>query len=150
MKKKITNIKQQSAGEISPVQYRELLSKTQLVEIYIIGFSSRIDKDKLPLGDNLSINITDNYNFTFQKDIAKALATFELNVPTTDSNEPILLIKVEYEVLMEIKENLPSEFWNIYKSVTLPIQIWPYFREFVQNTTSRMNIPPLTLPILFK
>ena len=102
------------------------------------------------MGDNLSINITDHYNFTFQKDIAKALATFELNVPTTDSNETILLIKVEYEVLMKIKENLPTEFWNIYKSVTLPIQIWPYFREFVQNTTSRMNIPPLTLPILFK
>jgi preprotein translocase subunit SecB len=26
--------------------------------------------------------------------------------------------------------------------------IWPYWREYVQTTTSRLGLPPLTLPVL--
>lgn len=149
MSKKLKS-KQKLVGEISPNQYRSLLNNTKLLEISVISFYSLISKDKFPLRNNLSIKITDNYNFTFSKGLAKVIASLELKVPLENSDESIILIKVDYEVNLQIKGELPSEFWDVYKSVTLPLQIWPYFREFVQNTTSRMNIPPLTLPIMFK
>jgi preprotein translocase subunit SecB len=149
MSKKLKS-KTQPVGEISPNRYRELLNNTKLLEISVISFNSFIIRDKFLLKNKLSIKISDNYSLTFSKNIVKAIASLELNVPIDNSNESIILIKVDYEVNIEIKGEIPSEFWNIYQSVTLPLQIWPYFREFVQNTTSRMNIPPLTLPILFK
>jgi len=30
----------------------------------------------------------------------------------------------------------------------MPILSWPYFRQFVSDTTARMAIPPITLPLI--
>lgn len=43
---------------------------------------------------------------------------------------------------------MTPEYFAIYSQVSLPINIWPFFRELVHATTSRMNIPPLTLPLV--
>jgi len=68
------------------------------------------------------------------------------------ANEKLFFLKVtsKFKVVLSIEDKLPEEFWEIYLNTTLPLIVFPYFREFVQSTTQRMNIPPLTLPILFK
>jgi preprotein translocase subunit SecB len=85
----------------------------------------------------------------FEKNV-KAVSTFTLKVQSNKSDDLILSITGSYEILLITDGDIPKSFWNVYKSITLPLKIWPYFRELVQNITSRMNIPPLTLPILYK
>ncbi|MHC1727272.1 MAG: hypothetical protein AB9866_14910 [Syntrophobacteraceae bacterium] len=43
---------------------------------------------------------------------------------------------------------ISDDFMEIFKARNIPLNTWPYFREFVQSITQRMNIPPLTLPLL--
>jgi len=54
--------------------------------------------------------------------------------------------QVDSPLLLKSKEKFTDEFFDVYKEVSLKLNTWPYFREFVNNITSRMNIPPLTIP----
>jgi len=67
-----------------------------------------------------------------------------------NEKEAFLNITAKYRIILSVSDKLPKEFWDLYLNTSMQLILFPYFREFVQNTTSRMNIPPLTLPILFK
>jgi len=41
-----------------------------------------------------------------------------------------------------------AEAVKAFKDGNAVFNCWPYFREYVQNTITRMNLPPLTLPLL--
>ncbi|MBN2053445.1 hypothetical protein JW905_00900 [bacterium] len=37
--------------------------------------------------------------------------------------------------------------WDVFSALNIPLNAWPYLREYVQNVTQRLGIPPLTLPL---
>lgn len=42
----------------------------------------------------------------------------------------------------------PDEaFCEVFESVSLPVIVWPFYRQLVQSVTAQMGIPPLTLPL---
>jgi len=43
---------------------------------------------------------------------------------------------------------LTDEVFKIFGELNLPVNTWPYLREFVSTTTGRMGWRPLTLPAL--
>lgn len=96
------------------------------------------------------LTIEDNYKYKSQKDLYIISAEWVLSVKFEKDTENFLEINALYNVVLSKSEELSKDFWNIYKKATLPLIVYPYFREFVQNITSRMNIPPLTLPILYR
>jgi preprotein translocase subunit SecB len=48
--------------------------------------------------------------------------------------------------LPEVIKPTPEEV-NAFCKTNAMLNSWPYWREFVQNTIVRMNMPPLTLPL---
>lgn len=60
-----------------------------------------------------------------------------------------LRLKVEYE----LKYKVPNDFKatraeiNSFAKVNGVYNAWPYFREYVQSTLQKMNLPPLILPV---
>lgn len=53
---------------------------------------------------------------------------------------------VEYAIKSEI-ELTPDEIKEFGK-VNVPYHVWPFWREYVQSTCNRMNLPVTTLPML--
>lgn len=139
-----------SAGELSPKQYSEYLNKVSLNSINTISFSASIDRKKLKPEIKPSVSVNDKYSLDIKSNSTKAIINYSLSVTPENSKTVILSINISFEVLLDHQLNIPKTFWDIYKSATLPLIVWPYFREFVQNTTARMNVPPLTLPLLFR
>ncbi len=43
---------------------------------------------------------------------------------------------------------MTDETFTIFSTLNLPVNTWPYLREFVANTLGRMQWVPLTLPAL--
>lgn len=48
--------------------------------------------------------------------------------------------------LPDVIKPTPNEI-NAFCKTNAMLNSWPYWREFVQNTIVRMNLPPLTLPL---
>jgi len=96
------------------------------------------------------ISISDDIKRSKKKDHIQINAQWYLAAKFEKDDKNFMDITASFNVLLLCKSSLPNDFWKIYKKSTLPLIVYPYFREFVQNMTARMNIPPLTLPILFR
>lgn len=62
-------------------------------------------------------------------------------------------VALRISVLFELWYGLPEklrptpEETRAFSQTNAMLNSWPYWREFVQNTVARMNLPPLTLPL---
>jgi preprotein translocase subunit SecB len=43
---------------------------------------------------------------------------------------------------------MTKDYFGVFVQVNLPVNTWPYFREFVHSTVSRMGLPPVVLPLV--
>lgn len=61
-----------------------------------------------------------------------------------------LRIQVRYGLAYSIKslEGITTDQINAFGNIVGVNNAWPYWREFVQSMINRMNLPPLTLPLL--
>ncbi len=146
--------KQQRSPVLSPVEYKDLLSKIELIEVSLTSSSTSINLAKMvPESSSLGspqISITDEIKHSKKKDQVQISANWLLTAKFEKDDKNFMDITASFNVLLLCKSLLPNKFWKIYNKSTLPLIVYPYFREFVQNMTARMNVPPLTLPILFR
>lgn len=145
-----TNMQEKS---LSPAEYKELLSHVSLYSINMESCSSQIrrnflDKSFLP-DKSLKINIEDKtkYDLTDENTV---IFTHNFLLVGTKKNKKDFGLKIEcsFAVKFTSEVSLSTDFLDIYGKFNLHLNTWPYFREFVQSITSRMGIPPLTMPLL--
>jgi len=74
------------------------------------------------------------------------LRTFEKR---DSSSEPYVIIKATFLLMYRAVslDDITEETVELFAKTNGIFNAWPYWREFVQNTTSRMNLPPLTIPV---
>ena len=71
----------------------------------------------------------------------------------TRGTSPQSQLALRVSVLLELNYTLPqglrpsSNEVSAFSKTNAMLNSWPYWREFVQNTVARMNLPPLTLPL---
>ena len=139
---------------LSPEEYKNLLSKIELIEVSLTSSSTSINLAKMvPESSSLGspqISINDDIKRSKIKDHFQINAQWHLAAKFEKDDKNFMDITASFNVLLLCKSSMPNNFWKIYNKSTLPLIVYPYFREFVQNMTARMNIPPLTLPILFR
>lgn len=135
--------------KISPQEYSQILDGMELHDIVLTSSKIEYSGKVLPV-DSLSVNITNNSKLKILTENAiHVIDTFKLRVLEEDQETQFVEIQVSFRLAFSCKVTVSKEFFDIYKQFSLKLNTWPYFREFVQNMTARMNIPPLTLP-LFK
>ena len=135
---------------IAPEDYRKILAGLELIDISLSRSESFFNKDLKITFSKLNVNISDNSNFTLSENgFVDIIQSYKLKAFDLESETIFLTVNATFNVRMKSTEPFTKDFFDIYKELTLQINTWPYFRELVQNMTSRMNISPLTLP-LFK
>lgn len=134
--------------KISPEEYRKILAGVNLIEISLKESKTFINKDIKPTTD-LEISIKDESHFEKEGDgVINILQRYELDARKPKSKSRYVQISLTFLLRMNSKEPFTEDFFSIYKEVSLQLNTWPFFREFVHSMTSRMNIPPMTLPLL--
>lgn len=56
-------------------------------------------------------------------------------------------IRATFRVLFVTTEEVPKDFFVIFAATSLPLHIFPYVRELVNNMFDRTQLPPLVLPL---
>jgi len=134
--------------QLPPEKYRDILDSIHLLEISLIDVSATVSRSTLLNKEQPKFRIQDNFMIDHAHDFYRLKGAYSVDVPVKGRGKNPLDIKATYSVRFSGPENIPDEFWIVYKEMVLPIQLWPYFRELVQSMTARMNIPPLTLPVI--
>ena len=133
---------------IDPKAYRKILVGLQLKSLSVMkGKFSSCKENFIP---NSEVDISDTALFKIEsKNSFKIIHTYQLKIENKKNKKNILRIDLSFELVFTSKETFTQEFFDVYTEDSLPLNTWPYFREFVSSIIQRMNFPPLTLP-LFK
>jgi preprotein translocase subunit SecB len=131
--------------KISPEEYRKILNGIDLKNILLSDLKATIKHELL--SEDMKIGIKEDAQYSYEED---ELIVKNKYVLTAKNKEKKTVLKIEgsFIVIFESQSEIDDNFFNIYKEISLPLNVWPFFRELVNSTTSRMNIPPLTLPLL--
>lgn len=140
---------EEATKQLKPQEYQKLLRKVILNSISLVEIKTKFEKELLPNDSVLSVSVTDSYDMNLKSNPIYSCATLKIiaSPGKIKKSKSFLQIDAKYYISFNTDEDIPEVFWTIYQKFTLPNQIWPYFRELVQNITTRMNIPSLTLPI---
>lgn len=68
-----------------------------------------------------------------------------------DEPEPriIVFVKAKFELTYDLsRTDLPQDALERFAKINGIYNAWPYWREFVQNCTTRMALPPLIMPLI--
>ena len=135
-------------NKIGPKEYSEILSNTELIEIYLESCSVRHNREEIQSEKKINISITDKVVFKKVEAGFTAIHTYDVKAVSSnpEKTKPMLNIKATFCLNFKCGVVVGKPFFDIFKVVNLPLNSWPYLREFVQNTVQRMNLPPLILP----
>lgn len=68
-----------------------------------------------------------------------------------NNSDPVVWIHASYELTYELpgqEKGISEHELEVFGSGTAMFNVWPYFREFVQASLFRMDLPQVTLPLL--
>lgn len=138
-----------NAPIISPSDYKKILKQIELKEIALEACSLRTRRDKLSEGKSLKVLLSGDVSYEFvSNEIVLVYQEYTLIATALTKKDYAVSLQCTFRLRYYSQETLSSEFLEVFKTRNVPLNTWPYFREFVQNMTQRMNIPPLTLPLL--
>lgn len=78
---------------------------------------------------------------------ARYAVTFQAWDDVSDTGKAIGSIRVTFGVAYEARRSASDEMLLAFSESSLRLSTWPYLRELVSSFTSRMNWPPLALPV---
>ncbi|NOX89317.1 MAG: hypothetical protein GXO77_09840 [Calditrichaeota bacterium] len=132
---------------LAPDIYRKILSGISLDRIYL--FSLKVDFNDSLKPDGIELKIKEKPIYVIEENNLIITYEYELQGISTNDNIRFFKIKSIFKIIyyVENPDEIDDEFFDIFSHFTLEMLMWPYFRELVQNITSRMSIPPLTLPM---
>jgi hypothetical protein len=133
--------------KLTPEEYRKILDGIDIVTISLIESSAKIDLNEA-LDPKKEIKINDSMEHDVLNNFINIYKTYSLKANSNNTKKSFLIIKAKFKVVLSSKNEVNEEFIKIYSDISLDLNTWPYFREFVNNTSARMGILPLTLPLL--
>jgi len=137
---------------ISEEKYAEIIGKIKLNGMYLKSSSCEIDRDAFFQGKEAEhlINIIDEPSMDVKDNDTVDISHRYCLEMVVKGDEVKTIGKIECTLCFNYSPAscFSPEFFEEFKKANLHINTWPFFREFIYNTTARMNIPPITLPLL--
>jgi preprotein translocase subunit SecB len=140
------------------INSESVLSKLRLtlLNLRLVGSESRVGEirqDQLPSVANQNVD----FDIAMKPDLTKAIVRtgFILSVyyetPQADDTPPAIYVEAHYEIAYDLEgssEKLSDKIAHRVQ-VTAAMNLWPFWREFVQSMTNRMGLPAFPVPLLY-
>lgn len=132
--------------KVSPDVYNKFIDGLNLLEIKLIYSEAKIEEDFFPPAE---VETEEKKSYKTLKE-GKFVVTHEYKLKGRENGkkEAGFYINVIYKVIYQSKTSITKKIFGVFSEISLPLHTWPYFRQFVQEMTSKMGLPPLTLGLL--
>lgn len=133
--------------KISPEEYKEIISSLELKSLFLKEINSEYKEEFL--SQALILDIKEKTSFIQDGQNLNILFKYLLKAKDAEKTGPALSINATYVVQYGMNKDLKvtEDFMKVFHEMTLGMLLWTYFRELTSNMVSRMNLPPLLLPL---
>jgi hypothetical protein len=129
---------------VSGDAYIDFIQQLQLERIWLK--STRVTNSAggdVPQGASVHISDTPTW-----KDAENGFQAFHKYVADfrNEKNRKLAKVEIEFGLDYGSEEPMTDEIFEIFAVNNLPLNSWPYFREYLASTVGRMGWIPFTLP----
>lgn len=130
--------------EITPDQYAAFIQQLELESIWLAEASVRNEVGPV-MPDEARIAFEPlEAEYEPTEDGFECYHEYGLQIHSDDS--PVAEIMATLGVRFRSEMPMTAELFEPFKEVNLPVNTWPFFREFVHTTLGRFGWVPFTLP----
>lgn len=137
-------------AKITPEEYSSILKSLELDDISLTEGAIKVFECSRN-GGTIDLNFKDKYSFSELNNKVFFLASFKIDgiLGEEDNKEKLFSMSGEFKIAYTKTKDITvtKDFFDVFKETSLIVFVWPYFREFIQNTLVRSGFPPLTLPM---
>ena len=130
----------------------KVVPKTNLKTLFMVSTNvwrsvDALDYDKVEVEIDVRGQLVEDHQDHF---LAKAIFSFKGQPEGEEEKEEIVRLYSEYVLVYSLKNRgkLTSADLETFCEMNAVYNAWPYWREFVQTTLNRMELPTFTLPLL--
>ena len=128
--------------KISPKDYNMMIRHLDLQDVYLKETKSTLHSRELLKKARLDFDEKPSV-VSYKDGEAKIEVDYALKAKC--GKKKIFTISAKYIVVFQLDKEPPDGFFELYNRLSLPVQTFPYFREFANSIVSRMGLPPLIL-----
>ncbi|RGX10517.1 protein-export chaperone SecB [Paraclostridium sordellii] len=138
-----------------PEKYAELVKSVDIKKIQLNSLTLSEVCDDLETMDSLKVSLEfDNSEFTTSEDKLIIYSKFFVNVSSEENNSISTAFKMDftYKLTYSITDicNYSEEYLNFFASRNVPVNIWPYARELISSSSTRLGLPTIIIEPLRK
>jgi hypothetical protein len=135
----------ESRPTIGPERYAEYIRQIELTALWL--HDARIQNHAGPETPERAVfGFETTAEWSAQPDGFRALHHYRVRLDAADA--PLAEIDVSFGLHFRSEVSMSEELFELFQEVNLPVNTWPYLREFVATALGRMNWVPFTLPAL--
>lgn len=130
---------------LSRKEYNNFIRQIEIDDIRIVSAQVNIlDSSYFPSSAEVKWRMKASYeNAEEQFNVSHR---YNVTIRDKETNEDKAKISVTFYVVYSSKIPINDDLFSIFKERNLPLNTWPYFREFVHNITLRIGWPPFIAP----
>jgi preprotein translocase subunit SecB len=134
---------------VSPKEYREFIKGVELLSIIVKESQARRLADAIDLSRRVDLNPNERAEFRMTDgNTCVVQHHYELSMTYNGEKDRLLAVQCTFELALRVAKPMTKDYFEVFAQVNLPVNTWPYFREFVHSTISRMGLPPVVLPLV--
>jgi hypothetical protein len=132
--------------EVSPEEYRVFIKQLELTSVWLAG--CRVENSLGPDPPlEAQVEVTNTFEWQPRPEGFDAFARY-LGRILAPSGQPGAEVEARYGLRFRSEMPLDDRLFGLFQRVNLPVNAWPYFREFLSTTLGRLGWSPYTLPTL--
>ncbi len=135
--------------KIIPEDYNDFINQ---LDIYNISVESsrmkKYDCDEMPEHFRVTINMTANYENDEDQAIVFIHQTYTLTLKDEGTKKNVAKLTVTFCVEYSSDIPMSDEHMDVFVDTNLPLNTWPYFREYSHNSLARMGFMDVIAPVV--
>jgi hypothetical protein len=129
----------------SPGEYAAFISQIELVAVWL--HQARVENHIGPeQPEQLNISVQSRARWDSTSD--GFVSYHEYAVRLDHGENPAAVFDVTFAARYTSVMSMTDEIFNVFQHTSLPLNTWPYLREFVASMLGRMNWLPFAIPAL--
>lgn len=133
------------AGQPTPEEYASFIGQIELRNVWLR--SARLINHRGPdHPEHLAIEIDSQAEYDLLPTGFRGTHIYTLHVESETERQ--LEMEVAFALDFDSKQSMTDAIFAVFAEVNLPVNSWPYLREYVSTAMARMGWLPITLPAL--
>jgi preprotein translocase subunit SecB len=130
-------------------RYLQFIKGLEIKNLILKSCKAELIADRVDFTKDGAFNVHDECSYKMRDDNTCVVTLeYQLAAAYAGQKEKVLSVEATYEVTYKVSVPMTDEMFGVFSKTSLPLNTWPYFREFANSILTRMGLPGLTLPVL--